>query len=62
MGKQCIRSLIQVGFFDLLEFGSNKKQFYAVSATIAPSGVGYNENADKRSWKATVELLKEVFA
>ncbi|EFP07842.1 hypothetical protein CRE_26129 [Caenorhabditis remanei] len=32
------------------------------SATIAPSGVGYNENADKRSWKATVELLKEVFA
>lgn len=32
------------------------------SAWIAPSGVGYNENADKRSWTATLELLEEVFA
>ncbi|CAL2032660.1 unnamed protein product [Caenorhabditis brenneri] len=32
------------------------------SANIAPSGVGYNEKANKRSWTATLELLKEVFA
>ncbi|CCD68336.1 Dienelactone hydrolase domain-containing protein [Caenorhabditis elegans] len=32
------------------------------SAEIAPSGVGYDANADKRSWKATLEFLKEAFA
>ncbi|CCD63535.1 dienelactone hydrolase family protein [Caenorhabditis elegans] len=32
------------------------------SAGIAPSGVGYDANAEKRSWKATLEFLKEAFA
>uniref|UniRef100_A0A1I7T031 DLH domain-containing protein n=1 Tax=Caenorhabditis tropicalis TaxID=1561998 RepID=A0A1I7T031_9PELO len=31
------------------------------SANIAPSGVGYNEKADKRSWKSALDLFEKVF-